>query len=146
MNRTCILVGLLIVGIGSAFAQNDPIHQREQLMKTMGSDWYGDVGKMMKGSEPYDQAKVKAALDQMVLASKTMPALFPDSAKTGEDTHALPAIWEKKADFNARWTKIGIEASAAQSKIVDLASLKEAQPNLNKNCNECHTQFRAKPN
>ena len=146
MIRKFIVAGLLIAGVGAAVAQTDPIAQRKQTMKTLGGFWYGDVGKMMKGEAPYDAAKVKAALDQMVLASKTMPTLFPDTAKTGGDTHALPAIWEKKDDFNARWKKIGEEATAAMASIKDDASLKATQPNLNKNCNDCHSTFRAKLN
>ena len=141
-----LMMGLLIGGVNVAYAQNDPITQRKQTMKTLGGYWYGDVAKMMKGEAPYDAAKVKAALDQMILSSKTMPALFPDNTKTGGDTKALPAIWEKRDDFNLRWSKMGEEASAALASIKDEASLKAAQPALNKSCSDCHSQYRARSN
>lgn len=141
-----VIAGLLIGSVSVAFAQNDPIAQRKQTMKTLGGFWYGDVAKIMKGEAPYDAAKVKAALDQMILSSKTMPTLFPDSARTGGETKALPTIWEKKDDFNLRWSKLGEEATAALASIKDEASLKAAQPALNKNCSDCHTLYRAKAN
>ena len=141
-----LIIGLLIGGASLAYAQNDPIAQRKETMKTLGGFWYGDVAKMMKGEAPFDAAKVKAALDQMVLSSKTMPTLFPDTAKTGGDTKALPTIWDKKDDFNQRWGRMGEEATAALASIKDEASLKAAQPGLNKNCSECHTIYRAKAN
>ena len=42
-----------------------------------------------------------------------MPALFPDDSKTGGDTAALPAIWENKSDFDARFAAFGKDAAAA---------------------------------
>ena len=44
-----------------------------------------------------------------------MRPLFPDNSKTGGDTAALPAIWENKADFDAKLTKFVAEAKAAGS-------------------------------
>ena len=145
MIRKVLAAGLVLAGVSVAFAQNDPISQRRATMKGVGELWYGDLGKMMKGELAYDQAKVKTELDRIVAASKAMPGYFPDSSKTG-DTKALPTVWEKKADFDARWKKLGDEAVAAQASIKDEASFKAAQPNLNKNCTECHGTYRAKAN
>ncbi len=143
MVRKFLVAGLLLAGVSVAFAQNDPIAQRVETMKGVGALWYGDVNKMMKGEIPYDKAKFVAALDRMIAASKAMPGLFPDTSKTGT-TKALPAIWEKKSDFDARWKKIGDEATAAKASVTDEASFKKLQPDLNKNCNECHSPYRAR--
>ena len=44
-----------------------------------------------------------------------MQELFPDSSKTGGDTAALPAIWENKADFDAKLAKFSADAKAARA-------------------------------
>ncbi len=146
MIRKIFVAGLLIAGVSTAFAQNDPIAQRQATMKGVGQLWYGDIGKMMKGEIPYNHATVTSAIEKMAAAGKAMPALFPDNSKTGGETKALPAVWEKKADFDARWARLSTEATAAMAAVKDEASFKVAQPNLNKNCQECHTTYRVRNN
>ena len=73
-------------------------------MKANGEATKTVVG-MLKGA-PFDLAAVKAALKKYGDAAAKAPALFPDDSKTG-DTNALPAIWENKADFEARFAKLG---------------------------------------
>ena len=54
-------------------------------------------------------------------------ALFPDNSKTGGGTAALPAIWQNKADFDARFAKFVKDVAAAQAGIVDEATLQETR-------------------
>jgi cytochrome c556 len=76
-------------------------------------------------------------------AAAKAPLLFPEDSKTG-DTNALPAIWENKADFDARFKKFGDDAIAASTSIVDEASFRATIPGVLKNCVGCHEQYRAK--
>jgi cytochrome c556 len=146
MIRKFLVAGLVLAGVGTAFAQNDPIAQRKEIMKDLGGLWYGDLGRVMKGEQPYNHATVVSALEKMAAAGKSMVPLFPENSKTGGDTKALAAIWQNKADFDARWAKMGADATAALASIKDEAGFKAAQPNLNRNCSECHNTYRQRNN
>ncbi len=112
-------------------------------MKANGEAAKTVVG-MLKGA-PFDLAAVKTALRTYAEAATKAPALFPDSSKTG-DTNALPAIWENKSDFEARFKKFADDVSAASTAIVDEASFKANMPGVLKNCGGCHEKYRAKQN
>ena len=113
-------------------------------MKAVGEGFYGDIGKMNKGTLPYDQARVTAALNKIVDAAKKMPTLFPDDTKTGGGTHALPAIWDNKPDFLSRWDQLGKDATTALTLVTDADSLKTQSAIVGKNCTNCHEKYRAK--
>jgi cytochrome c556 len=100
--------------------------------------------KVMKGEEPFDLAKAKAIFASYQSAAAKAPALFPDDSKTGGDTAALPAVWEHKDDFNAKLKKLGEDAAAAETKVVDEASFKATFPAVQKNCGGCHETYRLK--
>ena len=129
------------LGVSVALADGDPIKQRRALMKANGDATKTVVG-MLKGA-PFDLEAVKKALSTYEDAATKAPALFPDDSKTG-DTNALPAIWENKADFEARFAKLDADAKAASAAIVDQASFKATIPGVLKNCGGCHEQYRAK--
>ena len=61
---------------------------------------------MARGEEPFSVEKAKTifATYQKVATAHT---LWPDTSKTGGETASLPAIWENKADFDAKLTKFG---------------------------------------
>ena len=131
------------LGVSVALADGDPIKQRRALMKANGDATKTVVG-MLKGA-PFDLEAVKKTLSTYEDAATKAPALFPDDSKTG-DTNALPAIWENKADFEARFAKFDADAKAASAAIVDQASFKATIPGVLKNCGGCHEQYRAKNN
>ena len=142
MMRTVLAVTALALGLSTAMAQ-DPIAARKALMKKNGDE--AKVGTaFMKGEAPFDLAKAKAIFAAYSDAAAKVPALFPDTAKTGGDTAALPAIWEKKDDFNAKLKKFGEDAKDAEAKVTDEASFKTIFPAVQKNCGGCHETYRAK--
>ena len=112
MKRTVTFAMLIALGVSAAYADSDPIAARKALMKSNGAATKTIVG-MLKGA-PFDLAAVQSALKSYADNAAAAPALFPDSSKTG-DTHALPAIWDNKADFEARFKKFGADASAAMA-------------------------------
>ncbi|MGD0184387.1 MAG: cytochrome c [Roseiarcus sp.] len=137
-----VLAGLaLVVGVGAVLADGDAIVQRRKLMKANG-EATKTVVAMLKGA-PFDLSAVQAALKSYGEAAATAPALFPDDSKTG-DTNALPAIWDDKADVDARFAKLAADVKAASAGIVDEASFKAQMPALLKNCGGCHELYRAK--
>ena len=143
MIRSILIVGALAVGVGSVMAQSDPIATRKATMKKV-SEANAQVTKITKGEAPFKLETVQAALQAMQDASKAMPNLFPDTAKTGGDTAALPKIWEAKADFLSKWEKLGKDATEVAGKIKDEASFKTAYSDVTKNCGGCHDTYRAK--
>ena len=143
MIRTILAFGVLAVGMTSVVAQSDPIAARKDSMKQIARA-NGEVSKISKGDAPFKLETVQAALKTMVDSSQKMPALYPETAKTGGETRALPRIWETKADFNASFEKFGKDAAAAATKIVDEASFKAAYGDVLKNCDSCHDTYRQK--
>ena len=143
MIRTLLISGVLAIGVTSVMAQNDPIATRKDSMKQIGRA-NADVAKISKGEAPFKLETVQAALKTMQDASRAMPALYPDTARTGGETRALPKIWETKADFNASFEKFGKDAAAASANIVDEAGFKAAYGDVLRNCDSCHDTYRQK--
>jgi cytochrome c556 len=143
MKRLALVATMLALGGSLALAQQDPIAARKALMKKNGDE--AKIGtQFMKGEAAFDLAKAKAIFAQYQEAAGKMPSLFPDSSKTGGETAALPAVWEKKADFDAKFVKFGADAKDAAAKVKDEASFKEAFPAVQKNCGGCHETYRMK--
>jgi len=144
MMRTVLAVAGLALGITVVVAQSDPIAARKALMKKNGDE--AKVGAaMVKGEAPFDATKVGVIFDTFIDSATKAPSLFPENSKTGGDTAALPAIWENKADFDARLAKFGADSKAAKSAVKDLYSLKSTWgPLLKDNCGGCHEKYRVK--
>ena len=141
-----MITRIALAAVAAAFAatavlaQGDPIAARKGLMKEIaGANRTGT--EMLDGKQPFDAAKAKAALTTISQNAGKMSALFPDNSKSG-DTAALPAIWDNKADFNAKLTKFSNDAKAAADKTTDLASFKAAIGEVRQNCGGCHKPYR----
>jgi cytochrome c556 len=142
MRRTLVLASLMALGVTAAFAQSAAIGQRKDQLKAMGAAM-GPIGKMIRGEDPLDLAKVQAGLKVVQANAKTLPTLFPDDSKTG-DTKALPVIWTDNAKFKGYFAKLDADATAALAAIKDEATLKSEMPKVLGNCGTCHNEFRAK--
>jgi cytochrome c556 len=145
MIRTVLAVSAIAIGITAVAAQSDPIAQRKAIMKEVGAQTKTGGG-MAKGEVPYDQGKAQTIFTTYVDASGKMPGLFPENSQTGGDTAALPAIWQNKADFDAKFAKFGADAKAAASAVKDADSFKTTFSSITKNCGGCHETYRAKKN
>ena len=143
MKRLMTVVLALACGVGAVWADTDPIAERRALMKHDGMAAKA-MFDMLKGTAPFDLATVQASLKTLSEGATKSPALFPDNSQTGGGTAALPAIWQNKADFDARFAKFAQDVSAAQSGIVDEASFKKLAPAVFKNCGGCHELYKAK--
>lgn len=141
MRRILVLASFLALGVGGAVAQ-DAIAARKALFKEMGAA-AGPIGKMLRGEDAFDLAKVKAGLDLLGKNAKALPANFPENSKTG-DTKALPVIWDNKPKFEGLFAKLASDAAAASAAIKDEASFKAEMGKVLGNCGACHNDFRAK--
>ena len=142
MLRVVAAVAAIAAGATVVYAQNaTAIGQRQAILKTFGGAAKGPGG-MMKGAAPFDLAVVQASLKVLAEGSVKLKDLFPDDSKTGAETYALPAIWEKKADFSGRWDKLAADSTAAMGAIKDEASFKTEWPKIGANCGGCHKEYK----
>ena len=69
---------------------------------------------------------------------------FPDNAKEGFKTEALPSIWENKDEFNALMQKASDDMIKLAKAIDTAEDLRAVQKDLMwNNCSACHNRFRA---
>jgi cytochrome c556 len=139
--KRMVFFGLaMAIGLGAALADSDAIKARREIMKGDGASVKVAVA-MMKGDAPFDLAAAQKIFAGFQEVAAKAPSLFPDDSKTG-DTNALPAIWDNKADFDARFAKFGADAKAAAAATTDEASFKAALPSVLKNCGGCHELYK----
>jgi cytochrome c556 len=100
------------------------------------------VGGMLRGQVPFDLAQVQRALQNYATVGQQFHTLFPENSMTGNETRALPAIWENKQDFTAQSLKLSQDAQAAMATIKDEASFKTEMPKVLQNCDACHNKYR----
>jgi cytochrome c556 len=141
MIRTVLTMVAVAVGVTFAVAQSDPIAQRKALMKSNGQN-AGAAGRMVRGEDPFDAAKVNAAFVQWTDTAQKLPALFPEAPKPGQETRALPKIWENKSDFNAKTAAFAKAVADNKDKAKTLDELKVAMPVISKTCGDCHEPYR----
>lgn len=143
MIRTVLAVTAIAFGISAVVAQGDPIAARKALMKANGDQ--NRIGtEMIDGKRPFDLAAAKKVFATFAEGGEKSKALYPDSAKTGGDTAALPAIWENKTDFEAKLTKFANDAKSAADATTNVDTFKAQIAEVRKNCGGCHTSYRKK--
>lgn len=145
MRRAVVLASLLALGTGVAFAQSAAIAERKELFKAMGGA-ATPMGKMLRGEEAFDLAKVQAGLKVIGANSPKVAKLFPADSQTGGETKALPSIWTDRAKFDAIFPKMDAAVAAAIPAIKDEASFKTEIVKVLGNCSSCHNDFRVKNN
>lgn len=143
MNNRIILAALAVVlGVGAAAAQPDPVKTREHLMKE-NNNQAKVVVQMVKGQTPFNAKAVEAAFAQWADTAKQLPDLFPANAKTGGDNRASPKIWQNKADFNAKIADFAkVVADNKAKAVASLDGLKVAVAAIGKSCSGCHDDYR----
>lgn len=142
MHRILFAAVLFALGVTAGAAQNlAPIKERQEHFKTMG-DAVKPVAAMFKGERDFELGAVQSALRTIKEKVEVLPTLFPDDAKTGEDTEALPVIWDDKADFEARFKKLSQAATAAEAAITDEDSFRGTWREVAGNCSGCHKKYR----
>jgi cytochrome c556 len=144
MIRTVFTIAAIGLGASIAIADQDPVAARRALMKANGDEAKIGVA-MIKGETPFDLAKAQKVFDAFENAAQKMPALFPETSKTGGETAARLEIWQNMDDFKARFDKLGADAKEAKASVKDLDSFKASFNAIGKNdCGGCHEKYRVK--
>ncbi|MEC5291636.1 cytochrome c [Aurantimonas sp. C2-6-R+9] len=128
-----------------AVAQNaEPIKQRQELMEGNGKAAKLS-GQMLKGEAEFDPTKAAEAFQAFHQAAEKFGSLFPEDSKTGEETEAAPAIWEKPEEFQAAVAKFEKDAATAiAADPQDIDAFKQSFAMVAENCKGCHEDFRIK--
>ncbi|HVE49766.1 MAG TPA: cytochrome c [Casimicrobiaceae bacterium] len=151
MNKQVIPVvaALAVVSAFSAavYAQSADrsIQYRRAIMNSQGWHMYTVLGRMAKGTIPYDKdvaAKSAKYIDQLI----DMPwEGFAPGTERGFPTRAKPEIWQQKAKFDKYAQDAKVEtakfASAAGN---GLDAMRTAFTATNRACNNCHDDFQNK--
>ncbi|OEJ65112.1 c-type cytochrome [Magnetovibrio blakemorei] len=127
-----------------AMADGDgEIKYRKSVMSSIGGHM-GSMAAILKGASA-NGANFAVHTQGMAELSKIAGSIFPEGSDFGE-TEALPAIWEKPADF-AGAVKMFQGAAANLNTAAmsgDMAASGAAFGELGKACKNCHENFREK--
>jgi len=145
--RTLFLASLAvaILGVslsGPALADGHQIKFRKSIMTSIGGTMGGLVAVLKKQASAEYAAPLASNMNAL---AKIAGGIFPEGSDFGE-TRALPAIWEKPADFKKAVAAFQM-AAANLSKVADsgdMSSFGAAFGALGKACKGCHETFREK--
>ena len=130
---------------GIAFAADDPIQARRDVMKSNQEAAKTAFG-MIQGDIPYDAAKAAAAMKTLQDDMATFPSLFPAGSDQGK-TAASPAIWQNMDDFKAHAAKLAADAKVAEAAAPNgLDAFKAVADAVGQDCGSCHELYRVKRN
>lgn len=142
MLRALTAASVLVLGLTVVVAaQEDPIAARKNLMKGVGGATRTG-GQMAKNEIPFDLAKAREVLQAYAVAAERVPTLYPENAKTGGETSASPAIWERNAEFRAQFAAWARDIETAKDKVKDAETFRAEFGTLTKACGSCHQTFR----
>src|SRR4051812_19451879 len=102
--RTVLAIGMIVTGVAAALAQQDAVKARKDLMSANAKQFYGALGRIQRGQDPYDQAKIDAAFAVLADDSQKVVAAFTPNVMPSapSDYDASAKIWQNKADFDAK--------------------------------------------
>jgi cytochrome c556 len=140
MKRIVLAAAFAALGVTAVVAQGDPIAARKAVMKENGNQ-ARIAREMIEGKQPFSVDAAKKVLVTFGETHDKAKNLWPDTSKAG-DTAALPAIWENKADFDAKLAKFSTDSKAASAKVTNLDTFKTEMGEIGKSCGGCHQPYR----
>ena len=149
MNRS-VLAALALAGAAvslPAAAQfqkpEDAVKYRQSSMFVMANH-FGRIGAMVQGRAPYDAATATANAEVVVTMSKLPFIAYLEGTAGSAKGGAAPAIWAKRAEFDAAASKMQEEVGKllAAAKTNNLDNVKAAFGDVGKACMACHDNFR----
>lgn len=143
--RLTLAALLLPAAVMAGAAATSPVYK-------LRHDNFEAMGRAMKGT--FDEFKkatpsipvIQANANALAAAAVKVKGQFPKGTgpQPGVKTEALPAIWERPADFAAAADRLvgatrGLQAAAATG---DLAKIQPAAGAVGGSCKNCHDTFR----
>ena len=139
-----IFILLLLLSFSNSSYANQSVEEVIKGRKAMFSENYQNGKKIsiLLKSKKIEEAKplMKKISDNYI----KLLNYFPDNAKEGFKTEALPSIWENKDEFNALMQKASDDMIKLAKAIDTAEDLRAVQKDLMwNNCSACHNRFRA---
>lgn len=156
MKKTCtfVLSAAIAVTAGVAFAGGhggNPAVKARQAHMQLYSFNLGILGAMAKGEVDYDADVAQGAADNLAALSTLNQARYwapgTDNEALGEETRALPAIWQEGSTAG----QIGGQLAEAAASLAAVAgdgqeALGPALGPVGQACGACHEDYRAEAN
>jgi len=147
MKNLLQLLVIVILILSSINMYADDMSDKELIKgrKAMFKQNYSFAKKMSSEITKGNNQSVSDLALKMSKNYKTLINYFPDNAKTGYDTEALPSVWEEKELFNELMNKASKDANDFASIAMNLMGddLKEHQKKMIwSQCKTCHDKFR----
>ncbi|MBA4748937.1 MAG: cytochrome c [Sphingopyxis sp.] len=134
----------IMLAVPSIAAAPDTIKARQDNFKAMGRSMKLISDELKKDAPVFATVRREAAA--LERAGKRIPGFFPrgTGAAAGVNTDALPAIWQKPADFRTAATKLNGATKALRTAAAgtDAARIRAALGATGATCKGCHDQFR----
>jgi len=129
----------------AAQAKPEVLVKQRQAAMTLQAKYLGPMGAMAQGKAPFNAQTVQRNAGYLETLSKTPWDGFDASTK-GEKSAALPAVWEKAAEFKQAQERFEGEASklVQVAKSGDEGAIKAQIGATAKSCGGCHETFRQK--
>ncbi|MDX1499145.1 MAG: cytochrome c [Woeseiaceae bacterium] len=128
---------------GAEVAAEDAAKYRQYIMRALsGHNGAVSLIARAKAGDPGNVGKHTAAL--VALAAEIGPAFEAAGGAPVEDTEALPAIWERPADFAAAVETFAAAVAALDAAAggEDIAAVESAHRDVAAACKGCHEDFR----
>jgi len=129
----------------AAQAKPEVLVKQRQAAMTLQAKYLGPMGAMAQGKAPFNAQTVQRNAGYLETLSK-MPWDGFDASTKGEKSAALPAVWEKAAEFKQAQERFEGEASklVQVAKSGDEGAIKAQIGATAKSCGGCHETFRQK--
>ncbi|MDO5058845.1 MAG: cytochrome c [Neisseria sp.] len=137
-------IALLLSACGGAASdapKGEISKTRTAAFKTMMPE-FADMGKMVKGDEAFDEAKFQKLAAVFAENAQEPFKHFQNDPQGNGD--ALPAVWEKPAEFEAAQNRFlqAVDTLNSTAQTAKLNDLKAAHGEVGASCKACHDSFR----
>ena len=139
------LAGSLAIAQDGPTPEQQAVNARHSHMQLYAFN-LGALGGMAQGAIPYDAEIATSAAQNLVnLAGINQNRYWPEgtSSEDMEESHALPALWDNMADYEAKHDALDQAAAALlQAAGTDQATLAAAMGAVGQACGACHESYR----
>jgi cytochrome c556 len=146
--RAGVVAAVTAGAVGYAAAQTPATPTEIIAARKAGYKHVGDLfGGMKKGIDAgADVAPFAPQAKEIADWARKVPSLFPPGTETGGETHALPAIWTNKADFDAKAANFAAAADKLSDAAAsgDKAAFEAQWKATGGTCGACHRDYRAR--
>lgn len=147
--RTSLIIAATLASatVVAQHAFNDAdkaVEYRQKALSVMQNN-FAYMGDMIKGDMPFDLAIFTERAETVAkLASVPWVGFSQEGAMPGNNTDALPAIWDNWDDFQERATQLQANADklASAANSGDRGQIRDAFMQTADSCKGCHDQYK----